>query len=66
VLDANAVDAFRPTTDEARARGEAQLEYLARILRVLQQEAEALRRGDELTAEAVALEVAQDKTDARK
>ena len=44
------VDAFVPSPDHAEARGRWQQEYLARILRIVQQEAEARERGDEPTS----------------
>ena len=37
------IDAYRPDAEAARERGEWQMEYIARLLRVLQQELEALR-----------------------
>ncbi|MFM8518008.1 MAG: hypothetical protein ACKODA_09055 [Nevskiaceae bacterium] len=39
------IDAYRPDPQAARERGEWQMEYMARLLRVLQQELEALRAG---------------------
>jgi hypothetical protein len=37
------IDAYRPDAQAARERGEWQMEYIARLLRVLQQEVETLR-----------------------
>lgn len=37
------IDAYRPHPQAARERGEWQMEYIARLLRVLQQELDALR-----------------------
>ena len=37
------IDAYRPDAEAARERGEWQMEYIARLLRVLQQELDALR-----------------------
>jgi hypothetical protein len=37
------LDAYRPDAEAARERGEWQMEYIARLLRVLQQELDALR-----------------------
>ncbi len=55
----DAIDAFRPTPAEAQARGQWHIEYLARVLRSLQQEVESLRRrADEPSSEDVARELA--------
>jgi hypothetical protein len=37
------IDAYRPDAQAARERGEWQMEYVARLLRVLQQELDTLR-----------------------
>ncbi len=37
------IDAYRPDAEAARERGDWQMEYIARLLRVLQQELDALR-----------------------
>ena len=37
------IDAYRPDAEAARERGEWQMEYIARLLRVLQQELDTLR-----------------------
>ncbi len=44
------VEAFVPSPAHAQDRGRWQQEYLARILRILQQEAEAQQRGKEPTS----------------
>lgn len=41
-LDRSAIDDFHPSPEQARERGLAHQEYLARVLRILQQEREAL------------------------
>lgn len=53
------IETFRPTPQEAAERGAWHLEYVARLLRILQQEAEALARAEpDPSAEQVAGEVA--------
>ncbi|MCY4343593.1 MAG: hypothetical protein OXE83_08500 [Gammaproteobacteria bacterium] len=44
------IEAFVPSPAHAQERGRWQQEYLARILRILQQEAEAQQRGEEPTS----------------
>lgn len=44
LLDRAQIDAYRPGEDAAAERGRWQIEYIARLLRVLQQEVDALRR----------------------
>lgn len=39
------IDAYRPDPQAVRERGEWQMEYIARLLRVLQQELDTLRAG---------------------
>lgn len=61
VLRRDEIDAFAPTKDEAAERGLWTQEYLTRVLRILQQEAEAIdaaAKGD-LASEDVAVEVAK-------
>jgi hypothetical protein len=41
-LDRSAIDAFHPDAQQARERGLMNQEYIARVLRILQQEREAL------------------------
>ena len=43
VVQRTDLDAHRPDAEAARERGEWQMEYIARLLRVLQQELDALR-----------------------
>ena len=45
------IEAFAPNLAQQQARGRWNQEYLARILRILQQEQEALERPDEPTSE---------------
>lgn len=53
------IDAFEPTPEDAVARGLWTQEYIARVLRIVQQEAEQLKAGGaaELASEDVAREV---------
>jgi len=44
VLDRQAIEAYRPDAQAARERGEWQIEYIGRLLRILQQELEILQR----------------------
>ena len=57
-LDRSAIEAFHPNAKQARERGLKHQEYLARVLRIVQQEREALEnaktRGPEKTLEQVA------------
>ena len=53
------IEGYRPDAAAARERGRMQLEYIARLLRVLQQEVEAMQRGmAEPSAEDVSRELA--------
>lgn len=53
------VEAYKPDPRAALERGQMQIEYIARILRVLQQEVEALQKGlAERSAEDVSRELA--------
>ena len=56
-LDRSEIEAFHPNTDAARERGLMHQEYIARVLRILQQEREALEEarkgGPEQTLEEV-------------
>ena len=53
------IEAYRPDAEAARERGQAQLEYIARLLRVLQQEVEVMQRGAaDPSAEDVSRELA--------
>ena len=51
------IEAFEPTKDAANERGAWTQEYLARILRVIQQEREAISRGKEVASEDVGREL---------
>ena len=53
-----AIEAFEPTKEEAAERGLWTQEYLARIFRIIQQDREALDRGEEESSEDVAEEFA--------
>ncbi|MBK6598256.1 MAG: hypothetical protein IPG25_10395 [Proteobacteria bacterium] len=53
------IDSFRPDADAARERGQWHIEYLARVLRVLQQEVETMQRSaGDVSSEDVARELA--------
>ncbi len=54
------IEAYAPDSQAAEDRGRWNQEYLARILRILQQEREAIARGDEPSSEAVGESLAQD------
>lgn len=59
VLRRQEIDSFRPAVDAARERGQWHLEYLARVLRSLQQEVEALQRQtSDSSVEDMSLELA--------
>lgn len=45
------IEAFAPSKDEAAERGAWNQEFIARILRIVQQENEAIARGEELSSE---------------
>ena len=57
----DAIEAFEPTKSEADERGYWMQEYIARCLRILQQDREAIAKGKEASSEDVAEEFA--KTD---
>jgi hypothetical protein len=59
VFDRAGIEAFAPTPDQAAERGLWMQEYLNRVLRTVQQEAEALQTRDELASEEVAVEVSR-------
>ena len=46
ILDRTRIDAYRPDPVAAGERGRWQIEYIARLLRVLQQDVDALKRQD--------------------
>ena len=60
-LDRAAIEAYHPSPDEARERGLMHQEYIARVLRVLQQEREALEEakhtGPEKTLDEISAEL---------
>jgi hypothetical protein len=58
VVTAADIEGFTPTRAEAEARGRWTQEYLARILRILQQEQEALSDSDDQSSETVSEELA--------
>ncbi len=58
VVTANDIDSFTPNRAEAEARGRWTQEYLARILRILQQEQEAMRDADDQSSETLSEELA--------
>jgi len=55
------IEAFSPTKSEAEERGAWMQEYIARVLRILQQDREALARGGEASSEDVAEEFAKTR-----
>lgn len=54
------IEAFVPSPAHAERRGRWQQEYLARILRILQQEAEAQERDDEPTSAEAGAEMLRE------
>jgi hypothetical protein len=62
VLSPGAVEAFVPDAAQAAERGQWSQEYIARVLRIVQQEGEAITAagGGDLYSEEVALELAAD------
>lgn len=59
VLERDAIEQYRPDPEAAQQRGQMQLEYIARLLRILQQEVEEMQRGGKRESAAdVAREVA--------
>ena len=59
VVTREAIEAFEPDKTEADERGYWMQEYIARCLRILQQDREAISRGKEDSSEDVADEFAQ-------
>jgi hypothetical protein len=53
ILDEGEIDAFAPDPQAAIERAQWTQEYLARVLRIVQQEAEAAARGSEVASEDV-------------
>jgi hypothetical protein len=62
VLTPGEMDAFTPTPEQAAERGLWMQEYIARVLRIVQQEGEAITAGTngDLYSEDVAVELAAD------
>jgi hypothetical protein len=62
VLTPGEIDAFTPSPDQAAERGLWMQEYIARVLRIVQQEGEAITAGarGDLYSEDVAVELAAD------
>jgi hypothetical protein len=58
-LSKAAIETFEPTKEQAAERGAWTQEYIARVLRILQQDREAIARGDEASSEDVADEFAR-------
>lgn len=54
------IEKFTPTKEQAEQRGAWTQEYLARILRIYQQDIEALSKKDEPTSEEVGHELARE------
>ena len=62
VLSAKEIDDFIPRKEQAAQRGYWTQEYLARIFRIYQQEAESLKTPDEASSEDIGNELADDKS----
>lgn len=60
VLSREAIESYQPDAEAARERGRQQLEYIARLLRVLQQEVEQMQRGLGPSSEDVSRELARE------
>ncbi|EED34055.1 conserved hypothetical protein [gamma proteobacterium NOR5-3] len=62
-LDRSAIDAFHPDAAQARERGLMNQEYIARVMRILQQEREALEEtlsgGPEKTLDEVSAQLGE-------
>jgi len=54
------IEAFTPNAEQEAARSHWNQEYIARILRILQQQREALHRPEEVTSEAAGNKLAED------
>jgi hypothetical protein len=59
IIGSGDIDGFVPTREEAAERGAWTQEYLARVLRIVQQEGEAAAAGAELASEELAVELAE-------
>lgn len=55
------IDAYTPSKQEAEERGAWTQEYIARVLRIIQQDREAIDRGEEASSEDVAEEFAETR-----
>ena len=55
----SAIDSFNPSKEEAAERGAWTQEYIARVLRILQQDREAIASAGEASSEQVAEEFAR-------
>jgi hypothetical protein len=62
VIDRTEIEAFVPTAEQAAERGLWSQEYIARVLRIVQQEGEAIAAADkgDLYSEEVAVELTAD------
>jgi hypothetical protein len=60
ILTESEIDGFKPDADAAAERGLWTQEYLARILRIVQQENEAAVAGGDIASEDVAVEVSRN------
>lgn len=62
LLDRRTIEHFEPTKEEAAERGLWFQEYITRVLRIVQQESEAIgtAANGELASEDVAVELARD------
>jgi hypothetical protein len=62
VLARQQIETFAPTTEQTAERGLWSQEYIARILRIVQQEGEAIAAGEkgDLLSEEVAIELTAD------
>jgi len=60
ILNEEQIEAFKPSPQQAEERGRWNQEFLARILRIIQQEIEATASTDEPTSEAVGDQLAQE------
>jgi len=56
------IENFQPTPDQADQRGAWTQEYLARIMRIYQQDIEALSKPNEPTSEEVGHDLAREQT----
>ena len=61
VLDRREIERFQPTPNQAAERGLWMQEYLNRVLRIVQQEAEGARAKGDLASEEVAVEVSRSE-----